>query len=67
MKKVTTINQAEISSPGASNRKRKGIHLRDLKGIVSGPEVPVSLEEMKKSVKDAVNKASGFDDQSSEW
>lgn len=66
MEKVNTINQTEVLSSDAADRRQKGIHLRDLKGVVPGPEVPVSVEDMKKSVKGAVNKAFGFEDQGGE-
>lgn len=54
---VTTTNQTEVSSSGADNGKQKEIHLRDLKGIISGPEMLVSVEGMKISIKEAVNAA----------
>jgi len=66
VKKVITTNQTEISSSGAADKEQKDIHLRDLKGIISGPEILVSVEGMNNSIKGAVNKASGFDDQSGE-
>lgn len=55
--KITTTH-AEIVSSGAVDSARKNIHLRDMKGIVPVPEMPVSVEDMKKTVKDRANQKS---------
>lgn len=63
---MTTTNQSEASSSGADNGKHKDINLRDLRGIVAKPEAPVSVKDMNNAMKDAMNEASGLDDQGGE-